>query len=61
MEFTALPVTDTYLLNSRMELDSVLCGGGYVYPRGFGETEEDREEIVQWLINLVNKYEKEEK
>ena len=38
-----------------------MCGGGYVYPRGFGETEEDREEIVQWLINLVNKYEKEEK
>jgi hypothetical protein len=37
------------------------CGGGYVYPRGFGETEEDREKIVQWLINLVDKYEGEKK
>jgi hypothetical protein len=38
-----------------------MCGSTYVYPRGFGETEEDREEIVQWLINLVDKYEGEEK
>lgn len=36
------------------------CGSGYVYPRGFGETEEDREKIVQWLINLVDKYEREQ-